>query len=408
MVCGLLGRRLGHSYSPQIHGQLGNYEYHLFEKEPENLGEFLKHGDFTGLNVTIPYKKDVLRYCDDLSPVAQRLGAVNTIVRKSDGTLVGHNTDYFGFASMVRRCGLAPKGKKVLILGSGGASSTACAVMEELGAKAVVISRSGANNYSNLHLHRDCAILVNTTPVGMYPNVDSAPLSLDDFPALEGVLDVIYNPARTRLLLDAEKRGLKTENGLWMLVAQAKESSEWFTGTKLPEAVIGKIHRNLRKQMENIILIGMPGCGKTTIGKLLAQELGKNFVDADHAITQAAGCDIPTIFATEGEAGFRRWESSVVSELGKQSGLVISTGGGCVTRQENYPALHQNGTMIWVQRDMQSLPTEGRPLSQQNKLADLYAARKPMYEAFADGRFRNDSTLAQAVAQCKKVWEDLV
>ncbi len=408
MVCGLLGGKLGHSYSPQIHNQLGDYEYRLFEKKPEDLAAFLKGGEFTGLNVTIPYKKDVIPFCDALSPVAKQLGAVNTIVKKSDGSLVGHNTDHFGFASMVRRSGLCPEGRKVLILGSGGASNTACAVMEEMGAKVIVISRNGKNNYSNLHLHADAAIIVNTTPVGMYPNVDNAPLSLDIFPALEGVLDVIYNPARTRLLMQAEKRGLKTENGLWMLVAQAKESSEWFTGSTISGDAIGDIHRSLRRQMENIILIGMPGCGKTTIGRILARELGKKFVDIDYEITQAAGCDIPTIFTCEGENGFRRWETSVLADVCKGSGLVISTGGGCVTREENYPLLHQNGNIIWVKRDIQALPTKGRPLSKAHDLAAMYAVRQPLYQKFCDTAMENNGTLEQAVAQCKKVWEEML
>lgn len=408
MVCGLLGEKLGHSYSPQIHGQLGDYEYRLFEKKRSELADFLLHGDFSGLNVTIPYKKDVIPYCDTLSPVAARLGAVNTIVKTPEGKLFGHNTDYFGFASMVARSGLCPKGKKVLVLGTGGASNTACAVMEELGANVIVISRSGENNYGNLHLHKDAAIIVNTTPVGMYPNVEDSPLSLDGFPALEGVLDVVYNPARTKLLLEAESRGLKTENGLWMLVAQAKESSEWFTGKKLPDRIIGDIHRKLRRQMENIILVGMPGCGKSTIGFSLAEKLGKTFVDADAEIVKAALCDIPNIFAAEGEAGFRRRETAVLGEICKGSGLVVATGGGCVTREENYPLLHRNGVILWVKRGIESLPTDGRPLSESNRLADMYAMRKPMYEAFADGAIENNGSLQSAVEKCRKIWEDLL
>ena len=235
MVCGLLGRILGHSYSPQIHQKLSDYDYNLFEVEPENLESFLKETDFTGLNVTIPYKKDVIPFLDELSPVAQRLGAVNTIVRRKDGSLIGHNTDYFGFRTMVSHSSISVKGKKALVLGSGGASSMAVAALQDLGAQVVVISRTGENNYENLSIHRDAALLVNATPVGMYPKVGISHVDLNLLPHLEGVLDLVYNPARTRLLLDAEKKGLKTENGLLMLVAQAWESAQWFTGTSIPE-----------------------------------------------------------------------------------------------------------------------------------------------------------------------------
>ena len=228
MRCGLLGKKLGHSYSPQIHKYLGNYSYDLFEKSPEELERFLSEGDFTGINVTIPYKKDVLPYCHELSDRAKKLGAVNTLVRRKDGTLIGHNTDYFGFQSMVKRSGLDVYSKKVLVLGSGGASATVVAVLREMKADVIVISRSGENNYANIANHRDASIIVNTTPVGMYPYVGISPVDLGVFPNLEGVLDIIYNPAKTQLLLDAEARGLIVENGLWMLVAQAKESAEWF------------------------------------------------------------------------------------------------------------------------------------------------------------------------------------
>ena len=271
MQCGLLGRKLGHSYSPQIHAMLGSYGYALFEKEPEALEDFLKNGDFTGLNVTIPYKKDVIPFLDELSDRAKRLGAVNTIVRKPDGRLIGHNTDYFGFETMLADSGIDMQGKKALVCGSGGASNTAVAVLREHGAHVVILSRSGPDNYQNLERHADAALIVNATPVGMYPNVDGAAIEdLSLFPKLEGVLDLIYNPARTKILLAAEERGLKTENGLKMLVAQAKESAEWFTGCSIPDSRIDGIHHAMRLEMENIVLIGMPGCGKTTIGRLLA------------------------------------------------------------------------------------------------------------------------------------------
>ena len=398
MKCGLLGRKLGHSYSPQIHAQLADYSYELFEKEPEELENFLEKGDFTGINVTVPYKKDVIPFLDELTPRAKKLGAVNTIVRK-DGKLIGHNTDYFGFLTMVRTSGLNVADKKVLVLGSGGASNTAVAVLEESGAQVIVISRSGENSYDNLHRHADAALIVNATPVGMYPNTGKSPVDLDLFPNLEGVLDVIYNPARTQILLDAEKKGLVAVNGLLMLVAQAKEAAEWFSGTKISDDKIPVIHSSLRRQMENIILIGMPGCGKSTIGRKLADALGKEFVDADQALEAHFRRPITDIIPQDGEPAFRAMETEILSMLGKRSGLVIATGGGCVTQERNYPLLHQNGTILWLKRDLEKLPTHGRPLSQKNKLADLYQVRQPLYEAFADVVIDNDGDASHTIQQ---------
>ena len=403
MLCGLLGRTLSYSFSPKIHGLLGDYPYVLFEKEPEDLADFLQNGKFTGLNVTIPYKEAVIPYLQELSPVAERLGAVNTIVRRADGTLIGHNTDYFGFCTMVSKSGVQVAGKKALVLGSGGASNTAVAALEELGAQVVVISRSGENNYQNLELHSDASLIVNATPVGMYPNVDATPISLDHFPHLEGVLDLNYNPSRTRILLDAEERGLIAKNGRWMLVAQAKESSEWFSGAAIPDSKIEEIHKVLSSQMENIILIGMPGCGKSTIAKLLSQELNRPVVDADEEISRAAGCSIPEIFANGGEEAFRQLETQVLRELGKESGKIIATGGGCVTREENYPLLHRNGKIIWLTRALGKLPSEGRPLSQITKMETMYETRKPMYQRFADHIISNDGTVQEAVAAIRRL-----
>lgn len=393
MKCGLLGGKLGHSFSPQIHGALADYRYTLWEKSPEELDDFLKNGDFTGLNVTIPYKKDVMPYCAELSEQAKKVGAVNTIVRRRDGTLLGHNTDYFGFAYLLKQSGIAVAGKKCLVLGTGGASVTVQAVLREQGAKVVVLSRSGPENYDHLERHADAALIVNATPVGMYPNTGVSPIKLIFFPNLEGVLDLIYNPARTQFLLDAEKLGVPGWNGLSMLVAQAKESAEWFTEKTIPDERIEEIYTRLRRETENLMIIGMPGSGKTTVGRLLAQATGKIFVDVDEEIIRTAGMSISEIFAASGEAGFREIETSVLCKLGKGSGQVIATGGGCVTRPENYPLLHQNGRILRLRRDIGKLPKDGRPLSLTNDLSEMAAEREPLYAAFADLTFDNNDAL---------------
>ena len=402
MKCGLLGRTLGHSYSPQIHSLFEDYSYELMEKEPDELEDFLRNGDFTGINVTIPYKKAVMAYLDVLSPLAQRLGCVNTVIRK-DGKLYGHNTDYAGFLSMVMRSGLSPAGKKCLVLGSGGASNTAVAVLEDLGAQVVVISRSGENHYQNLHLHADASILVNTTPVGMYPNTGISPVALSHFPQLQGVLDVIYNPARTQLLLDAQDRGLITMNGLWMLVAQAKAAAERFIDRSIPEDQVENIYHAMRQRMENIILIGMPGCGKSTIGRLLAEKSGKLFVDIDAEIEKTAKKSIPSIFAEDGEATFRQWETQVLTQWGKTSGMVIATGGGCVTKQENKDLLRQNGHIFWLQRSLSTLDTAGRPISQALGVEAIYEQRKELYRSFAHTIIQNNGSIQATV---DAIWEE--
>lgn len=398
MNCGLLGQTLRHSYSPQIHNSLGDYSYSLFEVEPAGLEGFLKNGNFDGLNITIPYKKAVVPYCNKLSSIAKKLNSVNTLVRQSDGSLLGHNTDYFGFLSTVQKTGLSVSGKKVLVLGSGGASVTAVAVLQELNADVITISRSGKNNYTNLHLHADASLIVNATPVCMYPDTSESPLSLETFPHLEGVIDLIYNPARTALLQQAERRGIVAENGLYMLVAQAKESAEWFTGQKISNAKIKEIYKQLSNQMENIVLIGMPGSGKSTIGMLLAQIAHKEFIDADAYLEKKFAETIPNIFAKYGEEHFRNLETQVIADLAKRSGLVIATGGGCVTRPENYSLLHQNGKIIWIKRDISVLPTDGRPLSSSGNLQAMYEKRQPLYEKFSDFSVCNDD-FAEETAQ---------
>ena len=397
MICGLLGEKLGHSYSPRIHRELGNYSYELFEVEPERLGDFLLQGSFDGLNVTIPYKKAVMPYCAELSETARSIGSVNTIVRRKDGSLYGDNTDFDGFSWLLARNGGIREGEKALVLGSGGASLTVQAVLKSCGAEVVVISRRGAHTYDTLEQHKDAVLLVNATPVGMYPKNMESPVELDKLPKLRCVLDLIYNPARTRLLLDAEKRGIPFEGGLSMLVGQAKRAAELFTGKTLPDSCNNEILCKLQREMQNIILIGMPGCGKSSVGKKLAQALDRPFYDADGQIVEKIGCSIPEFFAREGEEAFRKAESEVLSQLGKGSGCVIATGGGCVTREENYPLLHQNGVIVWLQRELSALPTEGRPISQSTDLGELYARRRPLYEQFCDFAVRNTQAQEHAV-----------
>ena len=398
MRCGLLGKTLGHSYSPQIHAQLGDYSYELFEKQPEELENFLRHGEFDALNVTIPYKKAVLPYCAVLSDAVKAIGSANTLVRQPDGTLFADNTDAFGFSCIADECGVDIAGKKALVFGSGGASVTAQYVLKTRGAREVlVISRSGERNYENLEKNTDAEILVNTTPLGMYPNNGASPVDLTRFPRCEAVLDVVYNPARTALLLQAEALGIPHAGGLLMLVAQAKRASELFTGSAIADTRIGEIYRTLAVQMQNIVLVGMPGCGKSSIGTLLAEKLDRPFLDADAEIEKAAGMPIPDFFKLYGEAAFRDLESRVLAELGKRSGAVIATGGGAVLREENYAALHQNSTIVWLTRDLARLPIDGRPVSQATSLDALFAARKARYERFADHIIDNNGAPDETV-----------
>ncbi len=398
LKCGLLGEKLGHSYSPQIHSMLADYEYKLFEKSPEELEDFLKSGEFDGLNVTIPYKKSVMPYCAELSPTAAQIGSVNTIVRRSDGSLYGDNTDAFGFENLIVHNGIEVKGKKALVLGTGGASVTAQAVLKNLGAsEVVVISRRGEDNYENIAKHADAEIIANTTPVGMYPNNGKAAVDLTQFPKLSGVLDVVYNPARTALLLQAERLGIPCAGGLYMLVSQAKRSCELFTGKSIPDSEIDRIERVLSHQMQNIVIIGMPGSGKTAVSTMLAERLGRKIFDTDTIVSEKAGMTIPEIFAAQGEAGFRKLETEATAEVGKLSGNIISTGGGVVTVADNYELLHQNGVIVWIERDTNKLARDGRPISLSSDLNELYAARLPLYERFADIKADNNGDINDTV-----------
>ena len=398
--CGLIGEKLGHSFSPAIHGKLADYEYRLYELSPGQLGPFLEKKEFDGLNVTIPYKKTVIPYCDELTEAAKSIGSVNTIVKRADGTLLGHNTDYDGIMWLLKNAGAQVQGKKAVVLGTGGASLTVQAALRNLGAaQVVVISRSGEDNYENIARHSDAKILVNATPVGMYPKTGVSPVDLDVFTALEGVFDVVYNPAKTQLLLEAEKRGIPCANGLGMLVAQAKAACERFTGQPVADEKVYTIKAEMERTTRNVMLIGMPGSGKSTVGAALAESLGRRLVDVDERIVEMAGCSIPEIFAKDGEEGFRQIEHQALCEVSKESGLVIATGGGVVTRPENLDPMRQNSLIVWLLRDTALLPKDGRPLSQTNSLTEMFKVREPLYRAAADCIADNNGSLEDTVKQ---------
>lgn len=398
MTCGLLGEHLGHSFSPAIHSRLADYDYQLYQRTPQELEEFLTNGTFDGMNVTIPYKKSVIPYCAQLSPAAKRIGSVNSLIRQPDGTLLGDNTDYDGFLYLLQSANADVKGKKVLVLGSGGSSLTVCAAMGDLQAgEVVVISRTGPNNYNNLYLHKDAQIVVNTTPVGMYPYNGVSPVDLDCFPMCEGVFDLIYNPARTQLLLEAEKRNIPCANGLGMLVAQAKAAAERFASKTIDDNVVGAITYQMQEETKNLILVGMPGSGKTTIGTALGERLGRPVVDLDSIIVEEAGCSIAEIFAKDGEEAFRALEHEVLCRYSKNSGQVLIPGGGVITRANNIDPLRQNSEVIFLRRDIDLLPTEGRPISQRSNLHELFAQRKPLYESVSHFPIYNDRTVDEVV-----------
>ncbi len=395
MKCGLLGEHLAHSWSPQIHAELADYEYSLYEKAPDEVENFVRHGNWQGLNVTIPYKKTVIPFCSSLSPLAKEIGSVNTLVRRSDGTIVGDNTDAYGFQMLISEIGVNPDGKKALVLGSGGASATAQAVLRSMGAEVDAVSRTGPVNYENLD--ENASLLVNTTPLGMFPNNGKKAVDLKRFAKIEGVIDVVYNPIRTALILQAEELGIPCTSGLRMLVGQAKRSAEIFLETQIPDSETERILHLLQAEMQNIILIGMPGCGKTTVSHLLADRLKRECLEADEELERSAGMTIPEIFAREGERGFRIRETDILQKIGMKSGAVISTGGGCVTRAENYPLLHQNGVIIRIKRDLSKLARDGRPLSVNADLAAMLAVRDPLYSRFADITVDNNGSVAETV-----------
>lgn len=398
--CALIGERLGHSYSAEIHRCWDLYDYELLPMPLEDVPGFLQAGSFDGLNVTIPYKQTVIPFCDEISVQARAIGSVNTIVRDAQGHLHGYNTDYFGFAGMAERAGIDFRGRKVIILGNGGTTKTVQAVAADAGARdIIVVSRRGPVTYEQLSQHRDGEILVNATPVGMYPETAAMPVEPADFPACCGVLDVIYNPARTRFIQRALSLGLPCASGLWMLVEQARMAGELFMGQALDAAWTEQVWQELSRRMQNLVLIGMPGCGKSTVGELLRQRLGRELVDCDAEIVRRAGKPIADIFATEGEAHFRDLESAVIAEVAKDSGRIIVTGGGAVLREENRLNLRQNGIVFWLDRAIESLALgNGRPLSTDlARVVAMASVRQPLYQATADQRIDNNRTEEDAV-----------
>lgn len=426
---GLIGKTLVHSYSKEIHEALGRYQYQLFSLAEDEMPDFINARDFRGLNVTIPYKKDVIPLCDEVTDLARGIGAVNTLfwknasgagasesISQEDKILVGHNTDYEGFLYAASRAGIDFEGKGVLILGTGGTSLMARrAAADQNAAKIYIASRhpetdppSGSEiqdagilstvSYDQLPEIADSIdVIVNTTPVGTFPNNMQQVIRLKDFPGCQAVIDVIYNPFKTALLLEAEKLGLKYTNGLPMLVAQATAASGYFLGT--PGAFQKenqRIIKAMKQQMGNIVLIGMPGTGKSLIGKLLAELTGKTLQDTDAKIEEEAKMTIPEIFEKEGESGFRDRESAICKKLGKERNLIIATGGGAILRPENVDALRQNGTLVHITRSIDKLPTRGRPLSQNiETLKKMEAQRMPLYKAAADITFRNNYTCSR-------------
>lgn len=426
---GLIGKTLVHSYSKEIHEALGRYQYQLFSLAEDEMPDFINARDFRGLNVTIPYKKDVIPLCDEVTDLARGIGAVNTLfwknasgtgssesISQEDKILVGHNTDYEGFLYAASRAGIDFEGKGVLILGTGGTSLMARrAAADQNAAKIYIASRhpetdppSGSEiqdagilstiSYDQLPEIADSIdVIVNTTPVGTFPNNMQQVIRLKDFPGCQAVIDVIYNPFKTALLLEAEKLGLKYTNGLPMLVAQATAAAGYFLGT--PGAFQKenqRIIKSMKQQMGNIVLIGMPGTGKSLIGKLLAELTGKTLQDTDAKIEEEAKMTIPEIFEKEGEAGFRDREAAVCKKLGKERNLIIATGGGAILRPENVDALRQNGTLVHITRSIDKLPTRGRPLSQNiETLKKMEAQRMPLYKSAADITFRNNYTCSR-------------
>ena len=407
MKFGLLGRTLGHSFSPRIHSALGNTNYELFEREPSQLQEFFADPELQGINITIPYKVNALEACDVVDPRAERIGCVNTMVRK-DGKWHGYNTDYDGFVFTLQHAGIDVAGKECIILGDGASSATVHVALEDLGAKNIVhLSRKTAPFYGDAPNYYETAqIIINCTPIGMYPHNPANLIDITQFSKLEGVVDLIYNPRRTILLLQAEMMEIPHCDGLPFLVAQGVEAANHFQGEHFGTKEIEQILRDMRREKENIILIGMPGVGKTTVGKALGEEMGRTCVDVDHELEKEIG-DISTYITEQGEPAFREKEAEMIAKFGTQTGLIISTGGGCVTVPKNFAHLRQNGRIYQLTQPVENLSTSGRVLSSGGieRLRELEATRTPMYESFAQCIVEHNRNAPETVAAILKDFE---
>lgn len=399
----LIGEKLSHSYSVYIHALFGGENYALKPVSKEELAAFLQKKEFSALNVTIPYKKEVMKYLDEISPLSRRIGAVNTVVNRG-GALYGDNTDYFGFSRLAESAEIRFAGKNVLILGTGGTSETAETVVKDCGARRVTkVSRTGEVNYLNAYDLTDTEIVINTTPVGMYPALGKSPLDLSRFPALEGALDAVYNPLRTDFILQAQSLGVKCAGGLAMLVAQGARARELFDGKKRGDEEIAAAIRKAERHYENVVLVGMPGSGKSVVGREVAKLLGRAFYDCDAEIEKKLGKSIPEVFAERGEEYFRAAELETIAELSAVSGAVISTGGGAVLNGENVRALKRNGRIFYLKRDVKKLARKGRPLSASGAAVEkMFQLRKPLYEKAADEIIDNDGALEDTFAAVLK------
>ena len=408
MKHGLIGMPLGHSHSPFVHSFFG-YDYGLMPTSKEDLADFFGKKDFDGISVTIPHKTASIPFLDELDESVSECGAVNTVINRN-GKLTGYNTDIDGMSYTLTSAGIDLRGKKVLVLGSGGTSHTACALCRREKASSVtVVSRTGEVNYDNVYALSDAEIILNTTPVGMSPNNGKTLLDLDRFPALSGVFDAIYNPVKTRLVLDAEKRNIPCAGGIKMLVAQAEKSAEIFTGLHFGKDIIPHIVKKLLEKIGNITLIGMPGSGKTTVGKALASITGKQFFDIDQEIEKSEKMSIPEIFASRGESYFRERERYFCAELGKKQGVVLSSGGGAVLDEENVFSFRQNGVVVRLTRPLETLPTEGRPLSVSTaRLAEMATEREPFYASSSDLTVANDAPVEVVAEKIAHLSSDFV